>query len=416
MTVAFKTFGCRLNRAETAQFEAAFVAAGFERVPFGSPADIVIFHTCAVTQSAENEGLKLIRAIRKKEPDTLLVLTGCAVEAVRPETLNELGVDLLVTREKKNELVSLVAQHVGQDMCSAPPVPLHTTKRASLKIQDGCDFFCSYCIVPHTRGLPRSRPFETCLQDAQAFIGAGFHEIVVTGCNIACYADGGRNVVDLLAALSALPGLGRLRLGSIEPGTVESDVVALMAQTPTICHFLHLPLQSGDNGILSRMGRRYTVEEITATLCRALEQIPDLALGADFICGFPGETDEAFERTVQLVKAFPFSKLHVFSYSERQGTPACDFSGKIRIPERRERTRHLIALGETKRAIFAQRFLNKPVEFLVEYFNREGQACGWSGEYLHCLVDGVSRDHHCKLCTFYPRQIQGNTLYGSIAG
>ena len=414
MTVAFKTFGCRLNRAETAQFEASFAAAGFACVPFGAPADIVVFHTCAVTQSAESECLKLIRAIRKKEPETVLVLTGCAVEAVLPEKLDELGADLIVPREKKDELVALVARHVGQVPCPGPAIPLHTTKRASLKIQDGCDFFCSYCIVPHTRGMPRSRPFDDCLREAQTFLRAGFQEIVVTGCNIACYADGGRNVVDLLAALSALPGLGRIRLGSIEPGTVEGEVAALMARTPKLCNFLHLPLQSGDNAVLARMGRRYTVEAITATLRNALDLMPDLALGADFICGFPGETDEAFEHTLQFVEAFPFSKLHVFSYSERPGTPACGFDGKIPVSVRKDRTKHLIAVGEKKRDAFAQRFVDKPVELLVEYFDGEGRACGWSGEYLHAVVSGVPRDRRCQLCAFRPDHVHGDTLYGAI--
>lgn len=415
MTVAFKTFGCRLNRAESANFESSFTAAGFARVPFGTRADVVVFHTCAVTQSAENECLKLIRSLRKKEPSAVLVMAGCAVEAAARDTLHALGVDLIVSRESKEDLVPIVLRHLGLARRAGAAVPVRSTKRASLKIQDGCDFFCTYCIVPHTRGLPRSRPFDDCLRDAQAFIAAGFQEIVVTGCNIACYSEGRRGLIDLLAALAGLAGLGRLRLGSIEPGTVEQEVSALMAGTETICKFLHLPIQSGDDAVLSRMGRRYTRDQLTETVNQALALMPDLSLGADFICGFPGETAEAFEQTLLLAESFPFSKLHVFPYSERPGTPACGFEGTVPVPERHRRTKRLIERGQAQRSRFAQRFLGKPVEFLIERYDQEGRACGWSGEYLPCVVRGVPRDRLRALCAFTPERVQGDTLYGGIS-
>jgi len=414
MTVAFKTFGCRLNRAETAQFEAGFVAAGFIRVPFGTPADVVVFHTCAVTQAAENEGLKLIRSLRKKEPAALFVLAGCAVEAAAPDLLQALGVDLIVPRETKDELVSAVLRHLEIDVVPSPVVPVRTTQRASLKIQDGCDFFCSYCIVPHTRGLPRSRPFEACLQEACAFIAAGFQELVVTGCNIACYADGKQGLVDVLDALARLPGLGRLRLGSIEPGTIERDVLALMAETPRICKFLHLPIQSGDNAVLARMKRRYTADEITLTLNDALQRLPLLGLGADIITGFPGESHEAFARTRTLLEAFPFSNLHVFPYSERPGTPAATFDGSVPEPERRRRAAELTRIKERQRAAFAQRFIGRAVEVLVERFDSEGHAQGWTGEYLPCKISGVPRAQQRRLITCVPQKVEQGVLLASL--
>lgn len=410
MTVAFKTFGCRLNRAETAQFEAGFAAEGCARVPFGEPADVTVFHTCAVTAAAESEGLKLIRAQRKKDPDGLFVLAGCAVEAAAQATLHALGVDLIVPRDQKDALVALVLRHLGREPQAAAVPPLRTTKRAALKVQDGCDFFCTYCIVPHTRGLPRSRPFDLCLSDARAFIDAGFQEIVVTGCNLACYADGARGLVDLLAALTGLPGLGRLRLGSVEPGTVEREVAALMAANDKLCPFLHLPIQSGDSGVLKRMGRRYTAEQMAETLREIVERLPRIGLGADLITGFPGESEEAFAHTQALAEAFPFSNLHVFPYSERPGTPAASFDGAVPEAERRRRAAALGRLRTRQREAFAQRFVGQPVTVLIEGVDAQGNARGWTGEYLECRVAGLTRDALAQLVACTPHAAEGGAL------
>jgi len=412
MTVAFKTFGCRLNHAETAQYEAEFAAAGFRRVPLGTPSHVIVVHSCAVTQKAESEGLKLLRALRASWPEACLVLVGCAVES---RDAADLPADLVVHRDQKNALVSLVQQRLGLEPQAvvAPVTYAPSFHRSALKIQDGCDFFCAYCIVPHTRGQPVSRPFQTCVEEARAMIAAGFREIVVTGCNIACYRDGARTLVDLLGALLELPNLGRIRLGSIEPGTVERDVVALMATAPKLCKFLHLPIQSGDDGVLARMRRRYASGAVADTVREALRLMPNLGLGADFICGFPGETPEAFEATRAFVESLPFAKLHVFPYSERPGTPAAAFDGRVPVSERKRRAHELIALGKTQRLAFAQHFVGRPVEFAAEHFDKQGCAHGWSGEYLPCCVSGVPRDRLCELCAFTPQEVRGDVLCGS---
>jgi len=415
-TVSFKTFGCRLNHAESAQFEAEFTAAGFARVPFGTPAEVIVVHSCAVTQKAENECLKMLRTLRKNDPRACLVLTGCAVEACSDAQRSALPVDVMVPRDQKSGLVPLVLRHLGVQSVMQPVTPACSTKRAALKIQDGCDFFCAYCIVPHTRGAPNSRPFDDCLADAQQMLLAGFHEIVVTGCNIACYSHGPHTLVDLVSALLALPGLGRLRLGSIEPGTIERTVIELMAQSPKLCPFLHLPVQSGDNGVLARMRRRYTVEAVTETLRDALSRMPHVGLGADVICGFPGETAEAFERTRAWIETSPFSKLHVFPYSERPGTPAATFEGRVPVTERKRRTQVLIEIAANKRSAFAKQFVGCSTEFLVERFDKDGRAHGWSGEYLACSVSGVPRDRLRTLCTFTPDGVKDDELCGRWRG
>ncbi len=414
MTVAFKTFGCRLNRAETAQFEAAFVAAGFTRVPFGAPARVLVVHSCAVTQRAEDEGLKLLRGLRRRWPDACLVAVGCAVEAAGEGRLLPLGLDLIIPRAQKDRLAETVLQHLGLPLPSPRHPPVRTTQRALLKVQDGCAFPCSYCIVPQTRGAPHSRPLASCLAEARALLAAGYRELVVTGCNTACYADGPHRLPDLLTALLGLPELGRLRLGSIEPGTVENEVFALMAEQPKLCRFLHLPIQSGDDAVLRDMRRRYTVAEVRRTLDAAYARLPDLALGADFICGFPGETPEAFARTVALAQAFPFSLLHVFPYSERPGTPAATLPGALPQAQRAERAQALIAVGKASRAAYAQRFVGRPVTLLVEHFDPEGRARGWSGERLGCAVADVPRTCRGTLCAFTPESAHDGTLFGRL--
>jgi threonylcarbamoyladenosine tRNA methylthiotransferase MtaB len=422
-TVAFKTFGCRLNQAETVAFEQAFVAAGFCRVRFGESAEVVVVHSCVVTQTAENECLRQLRTLRRKWPTVRLVLSGCAAEAVPQERLLAAGADLVVGRARREALVQRVLERWPtplEGLEQKTPVmrtsPPRRSRRALLKVQDGCDFFCAYCIVPHTRGGPVSRPLEICLRDAAAMIAEGYREIVVTGCNIACYADGSRGLVDLLSALSALPGLGRLRLGSIEPGTVEDAVVEWMATSEKICKFLHLPIQSGDDGVLARMGRRYTSAQVIDTVRRARALMPDAAFGADVICGFPGESDDAFERTLHAVAEAGFSNLHVFPYSERPGTPACTFEGSVQVAVRRQRAKRLIAQGDAQREAFAHRFLGQRVEVLVERFDREGRACGWSGEYLPCAASGVPRERVGDLCVFTVEKVCGTTLVGSAIG
>ncbi|MDD4102529.1 MAG: MiaB/RimO family radical SAM methylthiotransferase [Kiritimatiellae bacterium] len=414
MRVAFKTFGCRLNRAETAQYEDEFAAAGCEIVPLGAEPDIVVFHTCVVTAAAENECLRLIRSQRKKKANSLFVVSGCAVHAIPEERLLSLGVDLVIARANKDMLTPTILRKVGlaQGDVSAP-APTRKMSRALLKVQDGCDFFCSYCIVPHTRGLPHSKPMEECLKNASAFIAAGFSEIVVTGCNIACYAHGSDRLPQLLAALAALPGLGRLRVSSIEPGTVETEVAQLMAANDKLCRFLHLPAQSGDNDILARMGRRYTADQLAQTISDIVKLVPGLGLGTDIIAGFPGETREAFGNTRAWLAALPFNNLHIFPYSERPGTPAAAFDNQVPLAERKERARQLIDLGSDLRNKFADACVGHRSELLVERFDKNGLAHGWSGEYLPCVVSGVPRDRRRSLVNFRTDCSAGGTLHGT---
>lgn len=418
MTVSFKTFGCRLNRAETVRFEQAFADAGVAAVPFGEPSDIVVIHSCAVTQTAENECLRLARSIRRKHPGVFLVLSGCAAESARPETLAGLGMDLIVPLEKRDTLAATVLTKLADRRIEgrqASPSPDRTRlHRALIKVQDGCSCFCTYCIVPYTRGAPRSRPFESCLEEARQRVAEGFQEIVVVGCNLAFYEDGGRTLPDLLRALTKLQGDGRIRLSSLEPGKCEREVAALMARESRLCNFLHLPLQSGSDPVLKRMGRGYTGAELRRTLDAICEEVPSLGLGADFITGFPGETEAMFDETKQLIEAYPFSNLHVFPYSERPGTPAASFDGKVPVEERKRRAHELIDLREQKKAAFARQHLGRCVDVLVERI-QDGTATGWTEDYLECRVDASPTLRQGTLVRAVPYVADGGALRARYA-
>jgi len=416
MTIAFKIFGCRLNQAEGADFITQFEAADFRRVPFGEVADVVLAYSCTVTQKAENECMKTLRHLRATQPHALIVLAGCAAETCERDLLKGV-VDLVVGREQKEDLVRLVREKCANGGTprqgeAAPRQPRLSTQRATLKVQDGCAFRCSYCIVPHARGAPRSRPLEECLTEAQSYRDAGFQELVITGCNTACYADGGLNLIDLLKACLGLKGLGRIRLGSIEPGTLDHELVDLMATDARICPFLHLPIQSGCDATLTRMKRRYTITTIRETLDYAFMKIPDLAIGTDMIAGFPGESLTDFEQTCQLIQDYPFANVHVFPYSERPGTPAALMDRKVPVVERKRRAKELSRIADVQRASYRQRFLGKDVTFLVEHIDRAGRACGWSAEYLPCAVHGVPVTARRTLQTFKVQTLVDGTLQG----
>lgn len=423
MRIAIKTFGCRLNQAEADRFADDFATAGWQVVPFGASADAVLIHSCAVTRAAERDGLRLARSIRRQAgatgcPEPFVALCGCVVAAdLTPRTVA--GVDLLVPRGDQAQLVALVTASLtalrpagaAVPGGAAPAAPRH--KRALLKVQDGCNFGCAYCIVPRTRGAPVSRPFDACLAEARARVAAGFCEIVLAGCNLGCYRDGRRHLPALVAALAGLDGVARIRLSSIEPSTVEREIIDLMASCPKLCRHLHLPLQSGDPDVLRAMGRRYSPDDYAETLSHALARLPDLGLGCDIITGFPGETPAAFARTQRVLTSWPFSNLHVFPFSERPGTPAATLPGTVPREERKARARALIALLAPQRQAFASMFVGRPVELLVESVDAAGHGRGWSSPYLACRVAGVARDAIGRLITFTPTAAVDGELRGN---
>ena len=422
-SVAFKTIGCRLNQAETAQISSQLQQAGYRVVPFGEPCDVPVIHSCTITQQAERTCLKVSRQARRQGA-RLVVLAGCAVERDPTSAASASGADLVVGQEEKFQLPQRLADldptllapaSADASLAIGSTIPQFAQTRALVKIQDGCEFGCAYCIVPSTRSRIWSRPIAEILTEVAALVESGYREVVLTGANVGCYHDtNGHAKADLIALLRQLdeiPGLLRLRLSSIESTTTERDVIRQMATSRTLCHFLHLPLQSGSDRILASMGRRYRRDDYRPTCDLAVELMPDVGLGTDIIVGFPGETEADFAETCALVHELPFSNLHVFPYSPRPGTRAASMPDQIDPTLRKARAAELIALGATKRAAFAQRQLGTPVDVLVERV-RDGESRGWSGNYLDVRIAGELPSN--TLHRVIPQQLQGEILLAQL--
>ncbi len=357
MKVCFETFGCRLSRAEALQQEADYLAAGWTTTTSHAEADLILVRGCSVTHRAQRDTEKLLAHLRAKYPNTRVLAVGCI-----QDNLNRLPT---------------------RPVLPSGTVPTRTA-RAYLKVQDGCNSACTYCIVPTFRGKAQSLPFQEVLDTAQKFIAAGYHELVVTGCNLAQYADNNRRLPELLAALAALAPDCRIRLGSLEPSPVAPAVIDVMAETPNLCRFLHIPIQSGSDRILIAMKRPYLLRAVETLLRQATQRLPNLGLGCDLITGFPGELQTDFFATEALLRRHPFTKAHVFPYSERPGTPAAHFPESISPGIRSERAHALAALANEFRTHYVQRFKGRIVEVLVE----DERGAGWTSEYVWCQFRG----------------------------
>jgi threonylcarbamoyladenosine tRNA methylthiotransferase MtaB len=400
------TLGCRLNQSETAALAAAFMRRGYRIVPFGTPAEVVIINSCSVTVDAERECRKLVRGVVRRNPNAFVAITGCYAQ-VGSETLRRLpGVDLIVGSEDKLHLAGLVDADDGERQEAEARVvtrrpgrgafvqaetglyPGHT--RANLKVQDGCNVGCSFCIIPRTRGGARSRRFDDVLREAAALVEAGHQELVITGVNLGSYQDAGADFAMLLAALDALPGVRRLRISSIEPSTLTDAVLDLVARSPRICRHLHVPVQSGDDAVLAGMRRPYTRRDLQGLFQRAHGRIPKLALGTDVMVGFPGEDDAAFRRTLELVTQSGFTSLHVFSYSPRPGTAATRLAAEVPRDVVRARSRRLHEVDRRLRAACAARFVGHTLEVLFEERKADGLWEGLTDNYLRVAVPATA--------------------------
>ena len=424
MTVAFKTLGCRLNQAEEVVFASQFLAAGWRLATTDETPDVIVLHSCAVTRAAERETFRQIRSWRKdpRFAHSLIVVTGCAVACNAPELFRDAGADLVVPKRDLGQLASLVLSAVGgtqnNTLCgSAPSAALRdkvlkpsSHKRALLKVQDGCGFNCAYCIVPLTRGKPVSRPWKESLADAQRLLDQSYKEIVLTGCNLACYRDGIHGLAELADAICGLaePYGARIRLGSVEPGICDDELLSVLLSRRNLCRFLHYPIQSGDTGVLRAMGRRYTAEYITELLQRVRDKMPLIGLGADFITGLPGEDEDAFSHTCALVEAIPFVHIHVFPYSPRQGTLAPTLPNRPSRTIAKERASRLRAIGDVSAAAYRQLLLGHETQVLVEKRLPDSTVTGWNEGYVPCRFS--SDAPVATLAAFTPTRIVDGAL------
>ncbi len=405
-TVAFQIFGCRLNQAEAAEWQATLVAYGCTLTAVRERADVLCVHSCAVTESAVHEVVKLLRVMRRKSPQTRIILSGCATALV-PDTL----VDLAIPHAEKTQWATKVLKYLRLTTPCETVAPLRLKTRASMIVQDGCDRFCAYCIVPHLRGAPTSVPLRVLLQQAERLFAEGYREIVLTGCHLALYRDPetGADFLALLRALCEVRGEGRFRMGSLEPCVLDDfALIRLLASAPErLCAFLHLPIQTASDALLKRMGRTYTQADVRRLLDAVVEELPTCGLGADWIVGLPGETEADAAATRQLVEDYPFLGAHIFPYSRRPGTPAADFPDQVAPDLLKARVDALTAVARTVKQRTLQSFLGVPMTVIPER-QRAGVWEGWSEQRIRCrLPGGVQRGEWVH---FTPTLLQGETL------
>ena len=402
-TVSFATLGCKTNQFESASMQESMQSSGYQVVPFDEGADLVIVNTCTVTNATDAQSRNLIRRARKLNGACRVVVTGCYAQ-VDPEALQELpGVSLVIGNEEKQRLLDYLTEdqettavvvsdirHV-EKVCLSPLTTFSGRSRAFVQIQNGCDAFCSYCIIPYARGASRSATPDEILQQIDGLVAAGFQEIVLTGIHIGGYGadlDTPMSLNDLVRRIEFETGIRRLRLGSIEPTELTEELLETVASSQVICQHLHIPLQAGNDHVLQRMKRTYSTEFFGQLLERVRDSIPDAAICLDVITGFPGETEEEFESAYNFISRLPLTDLHVFPYSKRPGTPAAGYSDQVPgdvSKARAERLRHLAA---EKHRSFAEGFIGEELEIVVESGEKEGLLKGVSRNYLDIRFSG----------------------------
>lgn len=420
------TLGCRLNQSESAILTEQLRAAGYDLVPFGEPADLGIINTCTVTGEADSKSRQLVRAFIRKNPHAYTAVIGCYSQ-MGHKALSEIeGVDLIVGNQEKLNLLAYVDQGknesplVVRDRIDRDDFTIEvvgktpTARRANLKIQDGCNFMCSFCIIPFARGRARSRDWDNLLDEARQLVRRGAKEIVLTGVNAGTYRFDGNDILDVVDALDDLPNLARIRISSIEPTTIPGALLERMNDSNhALVPYLHIPLQSGSNAVLSRMKRRYTREDFLQFLDAAHETVPGICIGTDVMVGMPGESDADFEQTESLLESAPIDYAHVFAYSERAGTPASRMPDKIDPKTKALRNARIRRISAEKRRMFYEEHLGHTVEVLFEH-RENGAWVGHTGNYVRVAVRSNERLEN-ELRMVLLEQVRGDYATGVLA-
>lgn len=393
--VAFRSFGCKLNQFETEFIREDFLRAGFREVGFSQLSDIYLINTCSVTSQSDYHARQAIRKARRLSPHSFIIATGCYAQ-LNPSALVGLADLVLGNREKRDVLHYLKGTNGGGKVFTSPSsgfsaIPRmviggfqgHT--RAFIKVQDGCSTPCSFCIVPQARGRARSASLEDILSQIESLAQAGFKEVVLTGVNIGSL---GANLIKLLERLEGMELPQRVRFSSIEPTDFTPELIDFVASSRKICPHFHIPLQSGDKGILQLMNRQYNPSFYEGFIRELRSKVPQAGIGADVLVGFPGEGEKAFRNTYQLVERLPLTYLHVFSYSPREGTPAAKFPDQVDPTVKNERSLLMRRLGMEKWRRFREGFLGQTLEILVERGEKEGFFTGLSGNYIRAYIKG----------------------------
>jgi threonylcarbamoyladenosine tRNA methylthiotransferase MtaB len=430
--VAFHTLGCKVNQNETDALAAVFLEKGYEIVDFEKAADVYVINTCTVTHLADRKSRHYIRRCTKTNSEARVVVMGCYAQAEQEKVAAIPGVSLVVGSSQKNRIVQWLSENVGQGSPAIKVSDINSIRvfeetggnsvinrsRAYLKIQEGCEQFCSYCIIPYVRGPVRSRSEENTLSEAQKLIAAGFQEIVLTGIHLGAYGrDRGQfqGLEKLLAELLRLDSDVRWRLSSLEPTEVSPELIELMLKYPNFCPHLHLPLQSGHDEILQAMHRPYSTGQYQEIISLLRSKIPRIAITTDIMVGFPGETEEHFEAYLCFVKRSAFSALHVFQYSPREGTPAARFAGQVPAETKARRSQLLIETGRILANDYAAGFVGSTLNVLIETELGGGLFEGHSENYLVVRFEAAAATRG-KIVPIKIRDVSTAICYGDYIG
>ncbi|MCZ6819838.1 MAG: tRNA (N(6)-L-threonylcarbamoyladenosine(37)-C(2))-methylthiotransferase MtaB [Calditrichaeota bacterium] len=397
---SFYTLGCRLNQAETSLISNSFRERGYEIVDYGEPTDVCVINTCTVTQQADAKCRQLVRQVLRRSPDAFVAVIGCYAQ-IGTKALQDIeGIDLIVGTEEKMQVCDFidVPQKLPEPVVRKKKISSNaftissvgnyeTATRANLKIQDGCDFMCTFCVIPFARGRSRSRAFWDIQREAMQLVERGHKELVLSGVNIGTYAYEGKTFLDVVKMLETVDGLERIRISSIEPTTIPQALVYHMAESDKLCNHFHIPLQSGDDNVLKDMRRLYTLAEYEAFLKFVQKHVPEVCFGTDVMVGFPGESEERFENSLRLLSELPLAYFHVFPFSERDGTRALKMTEKVDARVKKSRSATLRRLSVQKRQDFYQHQVGKTVRVLMEERNEAGLFQGFTENYVKVGVE-----------------------------
>ncbi len=459
--VAFESLGCKLNYAETVQIEKEFRQRGFEVVDPSASADVFVINTCTVTQSADSDCRQIVRRALRSSPDAFVVVTGCYAQGKPEEVANIDGVDLVLGAKEKFHLFDFVdgfskSHHNGdgpeanyhgrvfvspiEDLvefgaadsavetarlraetpASSETLSANTHSgvqartRAFLKIQDGCDYNCSYCTIPRVRGKSRSPSIGFVVDEARQIAAAGFKEVVLSGVNVGDYGSSdGHSLLELLKALEQVDGISRYRISSIEPNLLSREILKFVSSSSKFCKHFHIPLQSGADEVLKRMRRRYNTGQYKDIVGNVRELMPEAGIGADVIVGFPGETNEIFEKSMNFIENLPLSYLHVFSYSEREGTASAGFGGNVDPRVKRKRSELLRMISTKKRYEFNRQFVGKITKVLAEDEVKNGKIYGFTSNYIRVEMD-ANPMHVNEISDVLITGVSDNTALGQV--
>lgn len=420
--VALHTLGCRLNFSETGSLAQGFVDRGYEVVDFGVPADVTLINTCTVTDAADSSCRNLIRKAHKSSPEGKIVVVGCYAQ-MSPEKISSIqGVDLILGNTEKykvfdylnEEQLEMIHVDLTNDFWGASTTSADDHTRAFLKIQDGCNYICSYCIIPQARGRSRAISIEEAVKGAKNLVKDGFKEIVLTGVNIGEYErSSGERLHHLVQNILEIEGLKRLRLSSVEPNTINDELLRVLKDSPKFMDHFHIPLQSGDDHILKEMRRRYTVSEYAKIIEKIKNHFPNAGIGADIIVGFPGESEEQFNRTYNFLKEVPISHFHVFPFSKRKGTLAAQMDNHIHSSTKKSRAHTLMMFGNAKLHHFMEENLNKKSQVLFERRNKEGLFEGYTTNFIRVEVESLE-DLSNQIRTVFLKEVASGKMKGDI--